>query len=121
MKAGFFIWIDYEKRMIRRSKRYEMIEEFDARNGDRPYPHKWNEEIFETQSLQEAIKIQKRLVVNLTTKAEKMRDKIKGAHTHLTERESPLSLYEHCRIEGGFKEYEKQKIEEYMNRHYGLR
>ena len=58
MKAGFYVWVDYQERKVRRSNKYEMVEEFDARYNDRPYPHRWNLEIFEFQILEEAIAAQ---------------------------------------------------------------
>lgn len=51
MKAGWFLWIDKEKEKIRMSTEYQTIEEFDKKWGGRPYPHKWNVELFEFQNV----------------------------------------------------------------------
>lgn len=65
MKAGYYVWIDRENRKVCISQRYEMVEEFDARYNQRPYPHKWNLEIFEFQTKEEAKDFQVRLVKEL--------------------------------------------------------
>ena len=65
MKAGYYVWIDQENRKVRRSMEYEMVEEFDTRYGDRPYPHKWNEELFEFQDGEKAKNFQVRLATEL--------------------------------------------------------
>ena len=54
MKAGYYVWIDRSNRKVRISPEYEMVEKFDVRYDNRSYPHKWNLEIFEFQTKEEA-------------------------------------------------------------------
>ena len=61
MKAGYYVWIDYQERKVRISPEYELVEQFDARHNDRPYPHKWNLELFEVQEASEARDLQRRI------------------------------------------------------------
>ena len=65
MKAGYYVWIDHKERKVRISPEYELVEQFDARHNDRPYPHKWNLEIFEFQEQAEARAFQQKIAKDL--------------------------------------------------------
>jgi hypothetical protein len=112
MKAGFYVWIDYKFRKVRISKDYEMVEEFDARYNNQPYPHKWGVEIFEFQTFAEAKNAQIEIANTLK------KNRVKELGTNFTDRESLVSLYEHCKEESGLTN--DADIRRYMNRHYGL-
>ena len=65
MKAGYYVWIDYKERKVRMSPEFEMVEEFDARHDQRPYPHQWGLEIFEFSTKEEAKEYQVKIATHL--------------------------------------------------------
>ena len=65
MKAGYYVWIDKVERKVRISTEFEMVEEFDTRYDQRPYPHQWNVEIFEFPTYEEAKLFQVKVATRL--------------------------------------------------------
>jgi hypothetical protein len=113
MKAGFYVWIDRQERKVRISTEYEMIEQFDARYNNRPYPHKWNVDLFEYQDFAEAKNAQVEIADGLKIGKKPVLDADSWENPV-----PPVSLYEHCKEESGLTNH--ADILRYMNRFYGL-